>query len=127
METKPKTNGKGANGTAPKNNTPVKKAEDIIKEQQQYFNGLTDLVNKRARFQDHKEAVEKLDFEQEEVEIFEHEYNAGGCIKLKDFKHHEYEIKNPKLVLEVKNFIVEKLNIHIKTFEEGIVAFAEMK
>ena len=127
METKTKTTEtKGANTTAPKNNTPAKKAEDIIKEQEQYFTNLTEMVNKRALFQEHKEAVEKLDFEKEELAVFNHN-NFGGCIEITDFKHHEYEIKNPKLVVEVKNFILEKLNNHIKTFEEGIVAFAEKK
>ena len=129
METK--TNNKGGAKEVAKpnnttNNTPAKTAEDIIKEQEQYFTGLTEMVYKRARFQEHKEEVEKLDFEKEELAVFEHEtYN--GCIELKDFKHNTYTIKNPKLVLEIKNYLLGLMNTKITDLEKGIVAFAEKK
>ena len=130
MDTKTNTKGGAKEVVAPKNNTnktPLKTAEDIIKEQEQYFTNLTEMVYKRARFQEHKEAVEKLDFEKEEVEIFEHDHNYGGSIKLKDFKHQEYEIKNPKLVLEIKNYLLGLMNNKITDLKKGIVAFAEKK
>ena len=132
----PKTNGNGAKEVTPAtNNKPTAKpeptAEELrakaLKEQQAYFDGLAKLVFMRGRYQEHKEAVEELTFESTHTEIFEHANSHGGKITLSDFEGNSYEIKNPKLVLELRNHLLHLFNSKIADLEEGIFSYAEQK
>ena len=134
--TTPNKNGNGAKEVTPAtNNKPTAKpeptAEELrakaMKEQQEYFDGLAKLVSMRGRYQEHKEAVEELTFESVHTEIFEHANSHGGKITLSDFEGNSYEIKNPKLVMELRNHLLTLFNAKIKDLEEGIFAYAEQK
>ena len=134
--TTPKTNGNGAKEVTPAtNNKPTAKqeptAEELkaktIKEQQEYFDGLAKLVSMRGRYQEHKEAVEEIAFEGANTEIFEHANSYGGKITLSDFSGNSYEIKNPKLIMELRNHLLSLFNSKIKDLEEGIFSYAEQK
>ncbi len=133
----PNKNGNGAKEVTPATNskpatTKVEPtAEELkaqaLKEQQEYFDGLAQLVSMRGRYNDHKVAVEELTFERTEAELFEHTSNHGGKITLSDFSGNSYEIKNPKLVIEVRDFILARLNVKIQDLEDGIFSYSEKR
>ncbi|KAB2912890.1 MAG: hypothetical protein F9K23_18380 [Bacteroidetes bacterium] len=130
----PKTNGNGAKEVTPAtaNKTTTQPTAEQLKaqaqkEQAQYFDGLTDLVYKRARFQEHKDAVSELSFEKAHEDIFEHTNQYGGMIVLKDFNQNSYEIKNPKLVIELRNYLLALFDGKITDLENGIFLYSEQK
>lgn len=121
------TNNKTTTPAIPRTPTAEELKAQTLKEQQAYFDGLAKLVSMRGRYQEHKEAVEELTFESAHTEIFEHASSHGGKIVLTDFSGNSYEIKNPKLVMELRNHLLTLFNAKIKDLEEGIFSYAEQK
>lgn len=119
-----KTQGNGKTSTPP---TLEELKAKALKEQQAYFDGLAQLVFMRGRYQEHKEAVEELSFEREATEIFEHTNSYGGKIVLTDFSGNSYEIKNPKLVMEVRSHLLNLFTGKIAELENGIFSYSEQK
>ncbi|MDL5045242.1 hypothetical protein QQ054_04205 [Oscillatoria amoena NRMC-F 0135] len=120
-------NGKTDTPATPPQPTTEELKAQALKEQRVYFDGLAQLVFMRGRYQEHKEAVEELTFEREATEMFEHGQAFGGKIVLTDFSGNSYEIKNPKLVMEVRNHLLTLFTGKIEDLENGIFAYAEKK
>lgn len=126
-EVTPATNNKTTTPAIPRTPTAEELKAQALKEQQAYFDGLAQLVFMRGRYQEHKEAVEELTFEREATEIFEHASSHGGKITLSDFSGNSYEIKNPKLVMELRNHLLTLFTAKVEELENGIFSYSEKK
>ena len=96
----------------------MKAVEAFRKKTRKYF---------RKEHTDLQTKEEILEFEKAHTEIFEHANTYGGKIILTDFSGNSYEIKNPKLIMELRNHLLSLFNSKIKDLEEGIFSYAEQK
>ncbi len=111
-------NAKPVNGTA----VPAAKTEAVvplhkplgrpqtIDEQMKYFDGLSQLVSIKRRFEAHKEAILELHVSDDEIAAFGAEKRTVAKIMLIDENDNEYTINNPLLVQEVQMHLVNVLD-----------------
>jgi len=125
------TNAKPANGTA----VPAAKPETVIPphkpigkpqtidEQMKYFDGLSQLVSIKRRFEAHKEAILELHVSDDELAKFGAEKRTVAKIMLIDESDNEYAITNPLLVQEVQGHLVNVLDRRIAKKKKKIMTY----
>ncbi len=103
--------------------TATKTAPKTVEEQMKFFDGLSQLVGIKRRFEKHREAVAKLVVPTEALEQFDTDrrYNVG--ITLHDDAGNEYEIINPKLLKEMQEHLLATLDTKLVEFDQKIMEY----
>ena len=122
-KTEPARNGTAVNGELQKETSTTK--SKTIEEQMKYFDGLSSLVSIKRRFETHKEALLELTISDEELVKFETEKHHGLRIILRDENNHTYEINHPKLVKDVKGFLLTTLDGKITEYNQKIMLYGQ--
>ena len=99
------------------------KQSPTIEQQISYFEGLEILVNKCRRLEGHKAAVAVIDLDEDELNQFENNNNYGPRIALHDSNRNEYVVRNPRLLAEMKEFLLDRLSVKIDEIQTQILTY----
>ena len=99
------------------------KKSPTIEQQINFFEGLEILVNMCRRLEGHKAAVAVIDLEEDELNQFENTNNYGPRIALYDSNRNEYVVRNPRLLAEMKDFLLSRLSVKIDEIQSQILAY----
>lgn len=102
---------------------PLPKLPKTISEQLAYFEGLESLVNQKRKLEKHHKAVTGLKLTNAELDKFEHD-GHGLQIRLLDGQHNEYAIANPRLVKEMRDYLLNVLSAKVAELEERILNYS---
>jgi len=88
-----------------------------------FYDGLSVLVKKKRVLEKHKEALAGLELPDEVHDKFSNANNGNITITISDCNGDEYEIINPKLVQETRNFLTQIVDTEIQSCDHKIMTY----